>query len=86
VNVLVHAEEVCRIVFLLTTTGGRFTVKENGNTGIGTNNPNSKLQVVGGNVYIANPNSLIITSPNGSCWLIGVSNAGALTTIATPCP
>jgi len=70
----------------ITTAGGRFTVKENGNTGIGTNNPNAKLQVVGGNVYIANPNSLIITSPNGICWLVTVSNAGVLSSIATPCP
>lgn len=66
--------------------GGRFTVKENGNVGIGTNNPNTKLQVQGGSVYIANPNSLIITSPNGACWFITVNNAGALSTISVTCP
>ena len=66
--------------------GGRFTVKENGNVGIGTNAPNTKLQVNGGSVYIANPNSLIITSPNGSCWFITVNNSGALSTISVTCP
>ncbi len=66
--------------------GGRLNVAQNGNVGIGTNSPNTKLQVVGGNVYIANPNSLIITSPNGACWFITVNNAGALSTIAVPCP
>lgn len=66
--------------------GGRFTVKENGNVGVGTNNPNTKLQIAGGSVYIANPNSLIITSPNGACWFITVNNAGALSTISVACP
>jgi hypothetical protein len=66
--------------------GGRFTVTPQGNVGIGTPIPNAKLHVAGGNVYIANPNSLIITSPNGACWFITVNNAGALSTISTPCP
>jgi hypothetical protein len=66
--------------------GGRMNVKENGNVGIGTNNPNTKLQVTGGSVYISNPNSLIITSPNGACWFITVNNAGALSTLPVACP
>jgi hypothetical protein len=66
--------------------GGRLNVNENGNVGIGTSNPNTKLQVAGGSVYIANPNSLIITSPNGACWFITVNDAGALSTIPVACP
>lgn len=56
------------------------------NVGIGTTAPNAKLHVAGGSVYITNPNSLIITSPNGACWFITVNNAGALSTISVPCP
>lgn len=71
--------------------GGRFVVKENGNVGVGTNAPAEKLHVNGnvrvtGSVFIANPQTLVITSPNGSCWGITVNNSGALGTFSTPCP
>jgi hypothetical protein len=56
------------------------------NVGIGTTAPKSRLHVAGGNVYIASPNSLVITSPNGACWFIKVSDAGALSSSATACP
>jgi hypothetical protein len=56
------------------------------NVGIGTNAPKSKLHVQGGNIYIAQPNSMIITSPNGACWFITVNNSGALSTISVTCP
>jgi hypothetical protein len=56
------------------------------NVGIGTTAPNAKLHIVGGSIFIAQPNSLIITAPNGSCWFITVSNAGALSTISVACP
>jgi hypothetical protein len=68
------------------TAGGRFVVKEAGNVGIGTNNPRAKLHVQGGDVLIAQPNSLIITSPNGSCWQIRVSDVGALSAASVTCP
>lgn len=73
--------------------GGRFTVLENGNTGVGTNAPtnaklqvNGRIRVVSGDVFITNPNTLIITSPNGACWGITVNNSGALSTFSTTCP
>ena len=74
------------------TAGGRLIVKQAGNVGIGTNNPQSKLhvqgeeRVTGGNIFIAQPNSLIITSPKGSCWQLRVSDAGALSAASVPCP
>jgi hypothetical protein len=66
--------------------GGRFSVLENGNVGVGTANPVARLQVQGGNVYIGNPSSLVITSPNGACWFLTVNDAGALATMAVSCP
>jgi hypothetical protein len=63
------------------------------NVGIGTTTPANKLHVNGtirvtnGAVYITNPNTLIITSPNGACWGITVNNSGALATFpVNPCP
>ena len=74
------------VIDTVSTVGGRLTVKENGNVGIGTGNPNAKLQVAGGIVYIAAPNSLVITSPNGTCWFIMVSDAGNLSSFSIACP
>jgi len=62
--------------------------------GIGTTAPSSKLhvnngdiRVTGGSVLIANPGTVIITSPNGACWGITVNNSGALSTFpVSPCP
>jgi hypothetical protein len=56
------------------------------NVGIGTSAPKAKLDVRGGNILIAHPNSLIITSPNSACWFITVSNTGVLSTTSVACP
>jgi hypothetical protein len=61
--------------------------------GIGTTAPvdrlhvNGTIRVTNGAVYITNPNTVIITSPNGACWGITVNNSGAIGTFPiTPCP
>lgn len=63
------------------------------NVGIGTTTPLNKLHVNGtirvtnGAVFITNPNTVIITSPNGACWGITVGNTGTLSTFpVNPCP
>jgi len=63
------------------------------NVGIGTTTPANRLHVNGtvrvtnGAVYITNPNTVIITSPNGACWGITVNNSGGLATFpVNPCP
>lgn len=39
-----------------------------------------------GGIFINNPNTVVITSPNGACWGITVSNTGVLSAFSTPCP
>jgi len=68
------------------TAGGRLHIAENGNVGIGTNAPAAKLVVNGGSIFVTNPSTLIITSPNGACWGITVNDQGALSTFSVPCP
>lgn len=57
------------------------------NVGIGTTAPQTKLHIKNGKMYIeANGQGLIMKSPNGSCFELTVSDAGALTITATACP
>jgi hypothetical protein len=60
--------------------------------GIGIDAPVTKLHVREGHLYIDSANSMnalfgvILKSPDGTCWKITVSDAGALVTTSIACP
>ena len=71
-----------------TTREERLRITENGNIGIATIIPCSKLQIKDGDVYIEDINKgVIMKSPNGQCWRYSPDNSGTLigTAIACPC-
>lgn len=70
-----------------TSTIERMIIDSNGNIGIGTSVPESKLQITAGDVYIESINSgVIMTSPNGQCWRMTVDNSGNPVFSGIACP
>jgi hypothetical protein len=65
----------------------RMRIDANGNVGIGTTAPKSKVQVTDGDVYIDNPSrGIILKSPNGSCWRVTIDDSGNFVRTGITCP
>jgi len=63
-------------------------VSVGGALGLGTPPPSSGTKLkVAGNIALATSTAyLILTSPNNTCYRVGISNAGVFTTSTFPCP
>ncbi len=65
----------------------RMSILSNGNIGINNLNPQSKLQVSSGDVYIDQIGSgVIMKSPNGQCWRLTVDDSGNPSFASISCP
>ncbi len=59
----------------------------NGDVGINTSDPKSRLHVAGGDVYVETIGSgVILRSPNGFCWRVTVDNSGNFVRTQIACP
>ncbi len=70
------------------TTGVLLTVQDNGNVGIGTVNPRSKLQVETGDVYVSTQGrGIILRATNANtCHRVTVLGNGTMQTAPVTCP
>ena len=67
------------------TNSRMFIDGDNGNVGIGSDDPVAKLQVKDGDIYIEDINrGIIMKSPDGNCWRGVLNNLGQLEFILLP--
>ena len=65
----------------------RIAISSTGDVGIGTENPNTKLHVTNGDVFIEDiDKGVIMKSPDGNCWRMTVDNSGNIKTESITCP
>ena len=65
----------------------KMRIDSEGNVGIGTQSPSSKVEVDNGDVYLNGiGNGVILTSPYGNCWLVTVDNTGNIVSTSITCP
>ncbi len=65
----------------------RMRLTNDGNLGVGTEAPASRIHVSNGDVYIEDiDNGVIMTSPDGNCWRMTIQNDGSVKTTAIACP
>jgi hypothetical protein len=71
---------------VIQTGNGNHTIIENGNLGIGTNQPGAKVQVKDGDIFIEDINrGIIMKSPDGNCWRGTINNEGMLEFVQIDC-
>lgn len=72
----------------------RMRIDEEGMIGIGTDDPDTKVHVKDGDMYLEDtvvtpgniPTGIILTDPNGNCWKGTITTGGTLTWVSITCP
>jgi len=71
--------------FVFSTAGNAF-VFENGNVGLGTEEPVARLQVNNGDIFIEDiDRGIVMKSPDGNCWRGKLDNSGSLQFVQVNC-